>query len=500
MADERKTQVTYQGNGTQRVYSFSFDYLRKAFVKVRLIDNETRKELIQGTEYTVSDKQITLASPTNLKIEIVRQTTTQPLVAWKDASVLKAIDMSVQEVQLLHLAEETRDEVRDGGMALSEASQAWDARMHRIINLLDPQDPTDAVTLHFITAHKESFLNELQTKGQEQVQDITQTGNTYLNRLIALKQAGEASASSAAQASLQAVAAQNKAKDWAISTGSPDGQTDTESSTGKTQSSRSWALIAKDLWSQCVSVLNEVKSYMQTTVAKAREANTAAQQANTSQTVAQQQATKATTQATQAAQSAQAAAKSAQQAATWNPDNYYTKNKSDDRYYREGVPLPVTYSNEVNFAGTENIIQFGFRDHNINTYRFGNGTQGGLADIVAKAFDGNLCSGAFDGTQQMNDWLRQHYKDEQVYACRAYRAYAIVINGNKQWGTVLISAYPTHDGRVLTMQLFFANSNGLFYRYLNTPDEIDNTNNWYQIVGTNNENKLKIGNNYIWFA
>lgn len=138
MADERKTQVTYQGNGTQRVYSFSFDYLRKAFVKVRLIDNETRKELVQGAEYTVTDKQITLASPTNLKIEIVRQTTTQPLVAWKDASVLKAVDMSVQEVQLLHLAEETRDEVRDGGMALSEAAQAWDARMHRIINLLDP--------------------------------------------------------------------------------------------------------------------------------------------------------------------------------------------------------------------------------------------------------------------------------------------------------------------------------------------------------------------------
>lgn len=184
----------------------------------------------------------------------------------------------------------------------------------------------------------------------------------------------------------------------------------------------------------------------------------------------------------------------------FNPDNYYTKDKADSRYYHEGVPLPVTYSNEVNFAGTENTIQFGFRDHNINTYRFGNGTQGGLADIVAKAFDGNLCSGSFDGTQQMNDWLRQCYKDEQVYACRAYRAYEIVINGNKQWGTVLMSAYPAHDGRALITQLFFANSNGLFFRYLNTPDEIDNTNNWYQIVGTNNENKLKIGNNYIWFA
>lgn len=184
----------------------------------------------------------------------------------------------------------------------------------------------------------------------------------------------------------------------------------------------------------------------------------------------------------------------------FDPDNYYTKDKSDDRYYREGVPLPVAYSNEVNFAGNAEIIQFGFRDHDIKTYRFGNGTQGGLADITAKAFAGNLCSGSFNGTQQMNDWLHQHYKDDNVYACLAHRANEIVINGNKQWGTVLMSAYPAHDGRALIIQLFFANSNGLFYRYLNTPDEIDNTNNWYQIVGTNNENKLQIGNNYIWFA
>lgn len=184
----------------------------------------------------------------------------------------------------------------------------------------------------------------------------------------------------------------------------------------------------------------------------------------------------------------------------FDPDNYYTKDKADERYYHEGIPLPVTYSNEVNFAGTADTIQFGFRDHAINTYRFGNGTQGGLADITAKAFSGNLCSGSFNGTQQMNDWLRQHYKDDNVYACLAHRANEIVINGNKQWGTVLMSAYPAHDGRALIIQLFFANSNGLFYRYLNTPDEIDNTNNWYQIVGTNNENKLKIGNNYIWFA
>ena len=499
MADERKTQVTYQGNGTQRVYSFSFDYLRKAFVKVRLIDNETRKELVQGTEYTVTDKQITLASPTNLKIEIVRQTTTQPLVAWKDASVLKAVDMSVQEVQLLHLAEETRDEVRDGGMALSEAAQAWDARMHRIINLLDPQDPTDAVTLHFITAHKESFLNELQTKGQEQVQNITQTGNTYLNRLNALKQAGEASAGSAAQASLQAVAAQSKAKDWAIATGSPDGQTDTESSTGKTQSSRSWALIAKDLWSQCVSVLNEVNTYMQTVLSKAEEATIAAQQAFQAQVGAKQQATKATTQATQAAQSAQSAAASAQQAATWDPDNYYTKNKSDDRYYREGVPLPVAYNNEVNFAGNEETIQFGFRDHNINTYRFGNGTQGGLADIVSRRYAGAIYSGQFSNTDEMNVWYAGIVRNYDFDGLVVHQANEININGQKQWGTLLSLPWATIDGRALGGQLYAANSYGLFYRFFNHPDDIRVTDNWYQLAMITKDDKLKIGNNYIWF-
>lgn len=184
----------------------------------------------------------------------------------------------------------------------------------------------------------------------------------------------------------------------------------------------------------------------------------------------------------------------------FDPDNYYTKDKADERYYHEDVPLPVAYSNEVNFAGTADTIQFGFRDHNINTYRFCNGTQGGLANITAKAFGGNLCSGTFNSAQQMNDWLRQHYKDENVYACLAHRANGILINGSNQWGTVLMSGYPEHDGRALITQLFFANSVGLFYRCLNTPDEIDNTNNWYKIVGTNNENKLKIGNNYIWFA
>lgn len=354
MADERKTQVTYQGNGTQRVYSFPFDYLRKAFVKVRLVDNETRKELVQGTEYTVTNKQITLASPTNLKIEIVRQTTTQPLVAWKDASVLKAVDMSVQEVQLLHLAEETRDEVRDGGMALSEAAQAWDARMHRIINVLDPKKPTDAVTLHYITATKTSLLNELQTKGTEQVTTITQTGNTYVNRLNALKKAAETAATTAEGSNKQAASHKTASQSWAIGTVSPDGQADAESPTGKTQSSRSWALIAKDLWSQCVSMLNEVKTHMQTTINKAREAATSAQQAKTSQTAAQQQATVATTQAAQATQAAQDAAQSAQNAATWNPAAYDNRQVSEQKYLQKtggsmtGAITATTRSSFVN--------------------------------------------------------------------------------------------------------------------------------------------------------
>lgn len=184
----------------------------------------------------------------------------------------------------------------------------------------------------------------------------------------------------------------------------------------------------------------------------------------------------------------------------FDPDNYYTKDKADSRYYREGIPLPVTYSNEVNFAGTANTIQFGYRDHNINTYRFGNGTQGGLADIVSRRYTGAIYSGQFTNTDEMNAWYAETLRNADFNGVVVHQANEININGQKQWGTMISFPWSTTDDRALGGQLYAVNSNGLFYRFFNHPDDIRVTDNWYQLAMITRDDKLKIGNNYIWFA
>lgn len=184
----------------------------------------------------------------------------------------------------------------------------------------------------------------------------------------------------------------------------------------------------------------------------------------------------------------------------FDPDNYYTKDKADERYYHEGIPLPVTYGNEVNFAGNAETIQFGYRDHNINTYRFGNGTQGGLADIASRRYAGALYSGQFTNTDEMNAWYAETVRNADFNGVVVHQANEININGQKQWGTMISFPWSTTDGRALGGQLYAANSNGLFYRFFNHPDDIRVTDNWYQLAMITKDDKLKIGNNYIWFA
>lgn len=184
----------------------------------------------------------------------------------------------------------------------------------------------------------------------------------------------------------------------------------------------------------------------------------------------------------------------------FDPDNYYTKDKADSRYYREGIHLPVTYNNEVNFAGTANTIQFGYRDHNINTYRFGNGTQGGLADIASRRYAGSIYSGQFTNTDEMNAWYAETVRNADFNGVVVHQANEININGQKQWGTMISFPWSTTDDRALGGQLYAVNSNGLFYRFFNHPDDIRVTDNWYQLAMITRDDKLKIGNNYIWFA
>lgn len=152
MAKERKASVVYEGNASQLTYAFPFDYLRKAFVKVEDIYTNIT-ELTQGTDYTVSDKEITLVNPIPLShtIKIYRETPTTPLVEWQDASVLQAKDMSLQEVQLLHVLEENTDYIGDTALCVSSIDDSlWDGTEKRLTNINDPLESQDAVTLKYL--------------------------------------------------------------------------------------------------------------------------------------------------------------------------------------------------------------------------------------------------------------------------------------------------------------------------------------------------------------
>ena len=147
-ASYSNVSVTYTADGTQREFSFPFDYLRKAFVKVE-VNEETI--LVQGTDYIVSDNKTVVfieAPELGTIVRVFRETSTQRLVSWADASVLRAKDMTVQQVQNLHILEE--QQYWQSEYAIIRDGREWNARNCPIKNVGDPVDPKDATNKEYV--------------------------------------------------------------------------------------------------------------------------------------------------------------------------------------------------------------------------------------------------------------------------------------------------------------------------------------------------------------
>lgn len=334
---------------------------------------------MQGTDYSVSDRQLTLnkAIPANSLLKIYRETTTDTIVSWNDASVLRAKDMSLQEVQLLHLAEETADKVFDTGMSTAPTNtNVWDGQYKRITNLLDPQEDGDAVTLRYIQDKQSSLINALKNEGANQNSSIVATGTAQSNKVVStgdtqakrVRDTGDTQAtrlngtgdtqnsrltttgdsyvktmtSLKADATTQANTATNKAteasnsaelaKKWAMSDSSPDGVSGNKSSKTWANEAKNSASSASSSASTATTKANEAKtsatnaaSSASTATMKATEASNSATSAASSASTATTKATEAKTSATSASNSAIAAAKSAQLAGTFDPTNYPLK-------------------------------------------------------------------------------------------------------------------------------------------------------------------------------
>lgn len=329
MAKERKASVIYEGNASQLVYAFPFDYLRKKFVKVEDIYTNIT-ELTIGVDYTVEDKQVRLVKgiPLGHSVKIYRETTTAPLVEWQDASVLRSADLSLQEVQLLHLAEETGDRVFDSGMSTAyDNPNCWDGQYKRIINVLDPIEDGDVVTLRYIKANQDSLLNQLKNTGDTQNKRITDTGNAYVSTMTTLKDAATIKANDASNSA-------ELSKRWAMSSSSPDGVSGNKSSKtwaeeAQTSASNSAAsasasqISASASASSATNSANSANASKQSASASANSASASASSASNAAT----SASNAKTSETKAASSAAAAAQSEENSKTWDPTSYYSKSE-----------------------------------------------------------------------------------------------------------------------------------------------------------------------------
>lgn len=350
---------------------------------VSLISDKKIEELTQGKDFTVTDRVVTLAAPTGLKIKIYRQTATKPLVGWADASVLRAADMTVQSTQLLHLAEETSDLAQEGGLSKDGTDNIWDARYNKIKNLLDPTDPGDAVNLNYITKNQTSLLTQLNNTGAAQNASIVSTGDTQNARLTAtgdnqntrltytgdtqnkrLTDTGDSyvatmttlkntATDKATEATNQAALAEK----WALSDTSPDGASDSKSSKTWAASSRASArdsvfYASSSASSATVSQTSATNAASSASTAsqKAAEAASSASSASSSASNAATSATNAKTSETNAAKNAAAAAQSAIDAAKFDPSSYYLKAEVDNKInsvWKKPMNWDVVSSNAI---------------------------------------------------------------------------------------------------------------------------------------------------------
>ena len=304
-----KARVEYEvTDGTQTTYTFPFSYLRKKFVMVSILHSDaTETALEYGVDYTVNNLSVSLTTPAQVgeHIIIYRQTSTDKIVTWNDGSILLARDMNTEDAQMLHLQEEQQDYIMAHAISTkvtSDKEVLWDALNHRVINVSDPKDPQDAVTKNYMETVQGGFVSANTILVQEATKQASAAKSS--------QEAAKTSETNAHTSETNSELSHQNAKKWAEATESPDGEADTDSTTGKTQSSRTWALFSKSKAQEAST--SATNAYESETKAKTSETN-----AKNSEQTAVTSATKAKTSETNASSYANSAYNSVVKAQSW---------------------------------------------------------------------------------------------------------------------------------------------------------------------------------------
>ena len=169
---------------SQRNYSFGFDYLNSTFIHVNL----NGVELTQPRDFTVNKNEIILVNPpTNGgSLLIYRVTPSNRIVSWTDNSILKADNLNLSYIQLMHLAEEQMDNVRDETITRA-IDQAWDVKGNRIKRVGTPTEDADAVPYGYVRHQKEE-VEQLTAEVRQHKSTIEQAQQEVLSRQNAVNE------------------------------------------------------------------------------------------------------------------------------------------------------------------------------------------------------------------------------------------------------------------------------------------------------------------------
>lgn len=300
-------RIVYKGDGITTSFPYTFTVLEKADIVVTLVDKESKKKTLTSDYFIDMDKK-EITYPGYAPGEEPAEAERPPVLP---AGWYLVIQRKTKIDQQTSLGDKWPFDVTEDALdKITRILQDLDTDSKRHLEVsveasgIDPMLPSPKANMGF-------YWDETGTKLVEGLNPKAASESAAASSAAAARSAAAASASAKSSAYHMEFAQR-----WAASSVSPDDNADSESTTGMTQSSKTWALYAKAKAAEtaeradaAIGAANTAKTYAETATKKATAAGD-------SQTAAAHSASSAKASADHAGESATIAADNAATATT----------------------------------------------------------------------------------------------------------------------------------------------------------------------------------------